>query len=118
MKYLGYALIIGVFGTGYVGFHPAAILIAAILSTVIYVSARRQALKSQPQAPDQNMVLDGAFLLAGQVLIMFTAYILGWFLANLGTPSGMMGRTLSAFVVIGVVGSFIGLIARRNDKMR
>ncbi len=82
MKYLGYGLIIAAFAVGVVGYHPGAIVILALISTLIYASARRKSLKVQPQAPDQNMILDGAFLLAGQGLIMFTAYILGWFLVN------------------------------------
>ena len=82
MKYLGYALIVLGFVGGYVGFHPAVVVALALASTLIYASARRVALKEQPQAADQNMLLDGAFLLAGQTMIMFTAYILGWFFAN------------------------------------
>ena len=82
MKYLGYILILGAMGGGYVGFHPALIIGLALLSTLIYASARRGALKRQPQAPDQNMILDGAYLLAGQTMIMFAAYMLGWFFAN------------------------------------
>jgi len=82
MKYLGYALILVALAGGYVGFHPVLILALALISTLIYASARRKALKSQPQAPDQNMILDGAYLLAGQTMIMFAAFILGWFFAN------------------------------------
>jgi len=82
MKYLGYALIAVAFAGGYVDFHPASILGLALVSTLIYASARRKALKEQPQAADQNMILDGAYLLAGQTMIMFAAYILGWFFAN------------------------------------
>jgi len=116
MKYLGYALVLAAFFAGYLGFHPIAVVIAALLSTIIFASARRMALKKQPQAPDQNMLFEGAFLLGGQILIMFTVYILGWFFANLGTPSGMLGRTVSAFVIIGIVGVVIGLMGRNNDK--
>jgi len=112
MKYLGYVLVLAAFAGGYMGYHPAFILIAASLSTIIYASARRKALKEQSQAPDQNMVFDGAFLLAGQVLIMFTVYILGWFFANLGTPSGMLGRSMWAFLIIGILGVIIGLAGR------
>ncbi|MEP3891684.1 MAG: hypothetical protein ABJN69_14595 [Hellea sp.] len=82
MKYLGYAVILVALAGGYIGFHPALIVGLALISTSIYASARRKALKSQPQAPDQNMVLDGAYLLAGQAMIMFAAYILGWFFAS------------------------------------
>ena len=118
MKYLGYVIVLAAFAMGYLGFHPAVILAAAVLTTLIYASARRKALKKQPLAPDQNMVFDGAFLLAGQVLIMFMVFILGWFFANLGTPSGMLGRTMGAFVVIGVLGCSIGLILREMDKTK
>jgi len=82
MKYLGYALILVALAGGYIGFHPILIIGLALASTLIYAAALRQALKKQPQAPDQNMLLDGVYLLAGQSLIMFTAYILGWFFAN------------------------------------
>lgn len=82
MKYLGYALILVALAAGYVGFHPVAVIILALVSTLIYASARRKVLKTQTHAPDQNMLMDGAFLLAGQTMIMFTAYILGWFFAN------------------------------------
>jgi len=112
MKYLGYALVLGAFIVGFKGFHPIGVVILAVLSTIIFASARRTALKNQPLAPDQNMIFDGAFLLAGQLLIMFTVFILGWFFANLGTPSGMLGRTLIAFVVIGILGVIIGLAGR------
>ncbi len=82
MKYLGYLLIFGCFLAGYFSVHIAVVGVAAILSTIIYASERRKALKSQIHAPDQNMMLDGAFLLFLQLIIMFTLYILGWFIAN------------------------------------
>jgi len=112
MKYLGYIVVLAAFIAGYLSLHPAIILVAAGLSTLIYASARRKALKAQPQAPDQNMLFDGAFLLAGQLLIMFMVFILGWFFANLGTPSGMLGRSMGAFAIIGIIGVIIGLAGR------
>jgi len=82
MKYLGYLLILACFLAGYYSIHIVVVVISAILSTVIYAAERRKALKSQIHSPDQNMILDGAFLLILQTLIMFTLYILGWFIAN------------------------------------
>jgi len=82
MKYLGYLLIFACFLAGYLSIHIIVVGLSALLSTVIYATERREALKSQVHAPDQNMILDGAFLLALQLIIMFTVYILGWFLAN------------------------------------
>ena len=81
-------------------------------ATFIYAADRRRALKAEPQALNQNMILDGAFLFGGQMLIMFVVYILGWFFANLGTPSGMLGRTVQAFGVIVIVGTGLGLFLR------
>jgi len=82
MKYLGYALIFVAMAGGYIGFHSGLIVVLALISTFIYASARKKDLKSQPQTPDQSLWLDRAYLLAGQSLIMFVAYILGWFFAN------------------------------------
>ncbi|WP_026940867.1 hypothetical protein [Hellea balneolensis] len=82
MRYFGYALILVAIAGGYTDVHPILIILLALLSTLIYASARRKALKNQPQAADQNMMLDGAYLLAGQTMIMFAAFILGWFFAN------------------------------------
>ena len=118
MKYLGYALVLGAFIVGFMGFHPIGVVILAVLSTIIFASARRTALKSQPLAPDQNMIFEGMFLLGGQALIMFTVYILGWFFANLGTPSGMLGRSMIAFLIIGIIGIALGLLGRRMDKRK
>ena len=113
MKYLGYLVVLAAFVAGYLSVHPLIIVLAAALSTLIYASARRRALKEQAQAPDQNMLIDGAYLLAGQLLIMFMVFILGWFFANLGTPSGMLGRSLVAVAIIGVLGVIIGLAGRK-----
>ncbi len=79
MKYFGYIIIFAGLIAGYVGFHTAAIIGLAIISTLIHAPARRKGLKSQPQAPDQNMILDGVFLFVSQIIIIFTVYILGYF---------------------------------------
>ena len=82
MKYFGYLLVLASFLAGYFSIHILVVLVSAVVSTIIYASERRKALKSQIHAPDQNMLMDGAFLLILQSIIMFTAYILGWFIAN------------------------------------
>ena len=79
MRYLGYVLILAVFAAGFFSVHILAALAAALAATFIYAADRRRALKATPQALDQNMILDGAFLFGGQILIMFVVYILGWF---------------------------------------
>ncbi len=83
-KYAGYALI-GLAGwMGYVSFNPRYLIFAALASTLIFASQRRKVLKETPMAPDKNMILDGLFLFILQALLMFTAYLLGYFAASSG----------------------------------
>lgn len=81
MKFVPYALLLLSFAFGFAGVPYIAIAVMAVISTIVLASARRNQLKSQPQAPDQNMVLDGAFLFFQQTLIHFVAFALGLFLA-------------------------------------
>ena len=112
MRYLGYLLILAVFLAGFFSIHILAALVGALGAAFIFAADRRRALKAQPQAAAPNMILDGAFLFGGQMLIMFVVYILGWFFANIGTPSGMLGKTVQAFGVIVIVGTGLGLFLR------
>lgn len=83
MKYIPYALILVSFALGYLGFPYFLIAVMALASAAILSAARRKQLKNQPQAPDQNMILDGAFLLVQQLLIHFVVFALGLFLARM-----------------------------------
>lgn len=117
MRYLGYILILAVFAAGFFSVHILAALAGALLATVIYAADRRKAFKAQLQASAApNMILDGAFLFGGQILIMFVVYILGWFFANIGTTSGMLGRTIGAFVAIAIVSVFISFLRLMIEK--
>ena len=91
-KYIGYALIALAVWMGYVGFNPRYLIFVALASTFVFAGARRKALKQTPMAPDQNMILDGLFLFALQGLLMFTAYILGYFASTTG--GDMFGQFL------------------------
>ena len=82
MQYLGYLIILVAFYGGYKPLHPIAILVCALVSTFLFMSARRIQAKEQATVGQPNMILDGAFLMGLQTLLMFTAYILGLFLAN------------------------------------
>ena len=115
MRYLGYLLILTVFIAGFLSVHILVALVGALLATLIYANDRRKALKDQIHAPDQNMILDGAYLFGGQILIMFVVYILGWFFANLGTSTGMLKQTVIAFIFIGIIGAGIGLLVRSRN---
>lgn len=79
MKYLGYIPVLLAAIAGFVHWHPAVVLPLALISVLLHASARRKALKEQTMAPDQNMILDGAFLLFSQILIMFLVFLLGYF---------------------------------------
>lgn len=85
MKYLGYILLLLSGVVGYLNKPVWPVIILALSSTIIFASARRKNLKETPQAPDQNMLMDGAYLFFGQFLIMFAIYLLGIFI---GSPGG------------------------------
>lgn len=79
MRYLGYIVIAMAAAAGFMRMHPGLILILALISVLLHAASRRKALKEQPMAPDQNMIMDGAFLLVSQILIMFLVFLLGYF---------------------------------------
>lgn len=84
MKYIGYILLLLSGVAGYLGVRIWFVFILALLSAFVFTSARRKNLKETPQAPDQNMLMDGAYLFLGQLLIMFAIYLLGYFIASPG----------------------------------
>lgn len=82
MKYLAYILLVIAFVVGHQSWHPLFIPSLALGATLMLTSVRRKHVKARPHTENVNMVLDGAFLFAVQLLIMFTVYILGYFIAN------------------------------------
>lgn len=87
MKYVGYILLLLSGAAGYMGVRVWFVVLLALLSTFVFAGARRKNLKETPQAPDQNMLLDGAYLFLLQLLIMFAIYLLGVFI---GSPGGAL----------------------------
>ena len=85
MKYIGYILLLLSGFAGYSRVRVWFVVLLAFLSVILFMSARRKNLKETPQAPDQNMMMDGAYLFLGQLLIMFTFYLVGYFI---GSPGG------------------------------
>ena len=87
MRYLPYVFIAiaAALGALQFAFRPSLPLLAvlALASAFAVFAPRRRALREQPQAPDQNMVLDGVFLFVSQLLIVFVAYALGLLVARL-----------------------------------
>lgn len=84
MKYLGYIIVLAAGVAGFLGVRVWMVLLLALIATFSFATARRNVVKNTPQAPDQNMFLDGIFLLFQQVLILFAAYLLGAFIASPG----------------------------------
>lgn len=81
MKYLGYLIILAAFIGGLLSWAFLIVFpICTLLATITYAGPRREALKNQTHAPDQNMILDGAFLLFSLSIIIFAAYCLGYYL--------------------------------------
>ena len=87
MKYIGYILLLLSGVAGFMGIRVWFVVLLALLSAFVFTSARRKNLKETPQAPDQNMLMDGAYLFLGQLLIMFAIYLLGVFI---GSPGGSL----------------------------
>ena len=85
MKYIGYILLLLSGIAGFLGVRVWFVVFLALLSAFVFASARRKNLKETPQAPDQNMLVDGVYLFLGQLLIMFAIYLLGVFI---GSPGG------------------------------
>ncbi len=93
MKYIGYVLLLLSGVAGYLGVRVWFVFLLALLAAFVFSPARRKNLKETPQAPDQNMLMDGAYLFIGQLLIMFAIYLLGVFI---GSPGGdLFGDFLS-----------------------
>lgn len=59
------------------------LMVLALASAFSVFAPRRRALREQPQAPDQNILLDGAWLFVSQLLIVFVAFSIGLLLARL-----------------------------------
>lgn len=83
MKFLPYLTLIVSFVLGYLAFPFGLVFVVAVVSAVLLFSKRRAQLRNQPQAPDQNMVLDGAFLMVQQTLIHFVVFALGLFVMRM-----------------------------------
>lgn len=83
MKFLPYLTLIVSFVLGYLAFTFGIVFVVAFVSAVLLFSKRRAQLRNQPQAPDQNMVLDGAFLMVQQTLIHFVVFALGLFVMRM-----------------------------------
>ena len=82
MQYLDYICLIGAFVVGFMSWHPIFLLLLALMTTFLFMSARRSHVKARPHTENANMIVDGAFLFAVQIMIIFTVYAIGDFLAN------------------------------------
>ena len=84
IQLLGYLVIAAAFYAGFAPLHPLVIPALALVSTFIFAAARRQAAKADERALTPSALSDGAYLFAGQVMIIFFVYIFGYFMASAG----------------------------------
>lgn len=83
MRFLPYLALLISFVLGYLSQPFFLVFVVAILGTGLILPLRRNQLRTQPQAPDRNMILDGAFLVFQQTLVHFVAFALGIFLMRM-----------------------------------
>ena len=83
MKFLPYLGVLISFLLGYLGYPFLFVFVVAIASTLFLFAPRRRQLLEQPQAPDRNMILDGAFLIAQQTILHFVFFALGIFILRM-----------------------------------
>jgi hypothetical protein len=83
MRALPYLTLLASFALGWFDSPFWIVFGVAVLSAVLLFPQRRNQLRTQPQAPDRNMVLDGAFLVFQQTLVHFVAFALGIFLMRM-----------------------------------
>lgn len=79
--YLGYLLAI------VAGARNVTVLIVVFIAlgmTLFFASSRRKVDVGRPSAGKVNPLLDGAYFFAAQVLIVFVAYLLGYFITSGG----------------------------------
>lgn len=80
MRFLPYLGVIVSFALGYLGYPFVFVFGVAIASALLLFAPRRRQLLDQPQAPDRNMILDGAFLMVQQTIFHFVFFALGVFM--------------------------------------
>ncbi|MGB6229763.1 MAG: hypothetical protein WBF53_06500 [Litorimonas sp.] len=83
MKFIPYLGLVVSFALGWLAYPFFYVFIVAVASAVTLFPLRRRQLREQPQAPDQNMVLDGAFLVVQQTILHFVVYALGIFMVRM-----------------------------------
>lgn len=83
MRFLPYLTLIASFTLGYLDSPFVLVFGVAIVSALLVFPKRRRQLRTQPQAPDRNMVLDGAFLIVQQTLLHFVVFALGIFMMRM-----------------------------------
>jgi len=79
MRYIAYLLFILSIILGYFAVYPMVVLPLALVTSLIFISARRTWLKSNPQATPVNPLIDGVYLLFLHLLMHFVAFGGGFF---------------------------------------
>ena len=84
LKWLGYTIILLGGVAGYLGVRVWVLFVLALISTMAFGTLRLRIRRNTPQAPDQSVLFDGAWLFSSQLLAIFMAYLLGVFANTAG----------------------------------
>lgn len=83
-RYVGYACIILALVAGYKLAPAVLIPLLALVSTLFMVRSRMDINKDEMRHAPPNRLIEGAFLFAVQLMIIFVAYLLGYFAGSEG----------------------------------
>ncbi|WP_371397905.1 hypothetical protein [Fretibacter rubidus] len=83
-KFVGYACIIMAAIAGFKLASAVLIPLLALVSTLFMVRSRMDISKTERRHAPPNRLIEGAFLFATQLMIIFIAYLLGYFAGSEG----------------------------------
>lgn len=83
-RYVGYACIVLALIAGFKLATAALIPLLALVSTLFMVRSRIDINKTEMRHAPPNRLIEGAFLFATQLMIIFIAYLLGYFAGSEG----------------------------------
>lgn len=79
MRIFGYLLVLLAFILGYFRIYPLVVIPVALVTSFIFISARRKWLQDNPPAMPVSPIVDGIYLFFLHLLINFGAFALGYF---------------------------------------
>ncbi len=84
MKYIGYLAYIMAIVVGARNIHGSVIIFLALAVTLLFARRRANVDSARLSTSKPNPFLDGIYFFGSQILIMFVAYLLGYFASSGG----------------------------------